>query len=295
VLIAFGDESSDETHQRVFAVGALFGNQQQWERLESSWRARTGDADFHASACDSDQGAYAGTPHAENKKLYRDLTILLAESRLLGYGAAIDLQMQRVHMKNLLPESSYYRCFGEVVIFFAEQAYLSIPQEPVRFTFDRRLETEYNARALYDYMANLPEWEHHDFIHKEVGFASRKTVGVQAADLWTREVMKHLDNTVGPVHRLKRRSMEALEKTRRFGTRLYTGDYFAGLQERINELDNAPGQSAFKNKNYKTWIDSHGSSDSYAMRVRYLAQYDAIQRAAGNSTHFDDVRAGTAL
>jgi hypothetical protein len=29
VLTAFGDESSDETHQRVFAVGAVFGEQHQ--------------------------------------------------------------------------------------------------------------------------------------------------------------------------------------------------------------------------------------------------------------------------
>jgi hypothetical protein len=31
VVSAFGDESSDETHQRVFAVGAVFGEQHQWE------------------------------------------------------------------------------------------------------------------------------------------------------------------------------------------------------------------------------------------------------------------------
>jgi hypothetical protein len=33
-------------------------------------------------------------------------------------------------------------------------------------------------------MANLPEWEHSSYIHGEVGFASRKIVGIQAADLW---------------------------------------------------------------------------------------------------------------
>jgi|GEM_PF-300979 len=295
VLSAFGDESSDETHQRVFAVGALFGNQDQWDALEVKWRARTGDVDFHATECDSDKGVYASSPHADNKKLYKDLTVLLAESRLLGYGAAIDLIKQNEHMKDLLPESPYYRCFGEVVIHFAEQAFLSIPQEPVKFIFDRRLEIQYNATALYDYLAKLPEWEHHSYIHDEVGFASRKTVGVQAADLWTREIMKHLDNIIGPVPRAKRRSMEALEKTKRFGANLYTGDFYTGLQQRLNDLDKSDGPGAFKRGNYKKWLIENKLGDSYATRVRYAIQYDAIQRAQGNPTHFDDVGAGRSL
>jgi hypothetical protein len=37
------------------------------------------------------------------------------------------------------------------------------------------------------------------FLRKTLKIASRSEVGIQGADLYAREVMKHLDNTVGPV------------------------------------------------------------------------------------------------
>jgi hypothetical protein len=298
VLTAYGDESSDETHQRVFAVGALFGSREQWDALQVKWLERTGGLIFHAAECDSDNGAFAQFSHEENKKLYKDLTILLAESKLLGYGVALDLISQNRDMgRELLPESPYYRYFGEVVVFFAEKAYLSIPREPVEFIFDRRMETEHSATELYFYLANLPEWEHQPYIHDRVAFATRKTAGIQIADLWTREVMKHLDNEIGPEKRPERLSMTALKKTRRFGATIYTGDWFKGLEERIKELDNlnTGTATAFGHGRYKKWLQEHGLTDAYGVRMRYLAQYDAEQRAKGNATHFDDVRMGRSL
>jgi hypothetical protein len=290
VLTAFGDESSDESHERVFSVGAVFGDESQWDKLQSKWVERTGGAEFHAAECDSDQGDYKRSSHGENKQLYKDLTLLLAQSGLWGYGVALDLISQRKYMPDLLPESPYYKCFGEVVIFFTHRAVMYVPREQVKFTFDRRLETQYNATALYDYMAKLPEWRDSEYLHDEIAFASRKTVGVQVADLWAREVMKRLDNEIGPVKRNPRKAFEALRGTGRFGATLYAGEYFDGLNRAIKAMDNTGEPGAFRSGDYKNWLQKHGLTDTYGNRVRYTSQYDAIQRAVGNLTHFEDVR-----
>src|SRR5580658_10039656 len=72
VVIVYGDESSDETHERVYAVAGLFGSQEQWDDLGAKWLTRTGGKIFHAGDCDSDGGDFKVTSHRENKDLYRD-------------------------------------------------------------------------------------------------------------------------------------------------------------------------------------------------------------------------------
>src|ERR1700684_4053895 len=73
VLSAFGDESSDAKRQRVFAVSAIFGDQNQWDNLEVKWRQRLPEGiDFHAAECESDQGDFARFEHGQNKELYKD-------------------------------------------------------------------------------------------------------------------------------------------------------------------------------------------------------------------------------
>jgi len=47
VYSVFGDESSDATKSRVFAVAALFGNDDDWQILKDSWLDRTGGVVFH--------------------------------------------------------------------------------------------------------------------------------------------------------------------------------------------------------------------------------------------------------
>ncbi len=95
VIFVYGDESMDETKQRVCAVAGVVGVEFAWLRLESLWVNRTNGIPFHANHCDSDFGDYTNTPHAENKALYRDLSIMLANSGLGGFGMAIDLAAHR--------------------------------------------------------------------------------------------------------------------------------------------------------------------------------------------------------
>jgi hypothetical protein len=290
VLTAFGDESSDESKQRVFAVAALFGDQQTWDVLELKWTARTSGLIFHGAECESDMGDFASRTHAENQELYKDLTTLLAESGLLGYGSVLDLIGQNKYMPDLLPESAYYRCFAEVVTFFAQKTRTINPEEKVKFTFDRRLETQFNATFLYDYLARLPEWEHYNYLHDEIAFASRKSVGIQAADLWTRELMKHLDNQIGPKKRPARKSFTALAETHRFGASFYVDDFFDALRKKIDALDEPSLNRTISQRVYADWLARNDQTDNFQNRVRFYTQQDALERAKGNAGHFDDVR-----
>jgi len=54
--------------------------------------------------------------------------------------------------------------------------------------------------------------EHHTYMHNEKAFATRKTVGIQVADLLARETMKLMDNEYGPVQRPMRGSYRAIRK-----------------------------------------------------------------------------------
>jgi hypothetical protein len=91
VLHAFGDESYDSHSGRVFAVAAICGTREAWDRLVNQWNTRLGDKVFHATDCESDRGSFAGSPHADNLALYRDLTTVLAASDLFGHGVSLDM------------------------------------------------------------------------------------------------------------------------------------------------------------------------------------------------------------
>jgi hypothetical protein len=91
MLLVYGDESMDETKQRVCAVAGIIGTEEQWNALAWKWARRTNGVPFHGNHCESDRGDYLGRPHWENQALYRDLAILLADSGLAGYGQSIDL------------------------------------------------------------------------------------------------------------------------------------------------------------------------------------------------------------
>jgi hypothetical protein len=82
MLHVFGDESHKSKSERVFAVAALFGTEEQWDGLRRRWTARLGDKVFHAAECESDRGQFANSGHADNQKLYADLTRIVAESHL---------------------------------------------------------------------------------------------------------------------------------------------------------------------------------------------------------------------
>jgi hypothetical protein len=248
MLSVFGDESADETKQRVFAVGGVIGSEEAWLQLERKWIARTGGIPFHANDCDSDQGDFKGNDHEENKNLYRDLAIMISESELGGWGFAIDLAAQRQVFPEA-PELSYYKCFLEVLQAMRNCAVTN--NQLARFTFDMRRKSEYNTSILYDMATKIPSWR--DQIFSSIAFvSSRDNPRLQVADLFTREVMKALDNQIGPAKRPPRKSWMALFKTGRFHAEAIGLGWFESLKSQMPLLEANTGMSGDK---YLLWLE----------------------------------------
>jgi hypothetical protein len=92
VIYAYGDDGADAKQERVTAVSVIAGYEEWWQDLEAKWIPRCNGIPFHATDCESNQGDYRGIPVEQNKEMYRDLTTLLAQSKVGGIAIAIDLR-----------------------------------------------------------------------------------------------------------------------------------------------------------------------------------------------------------
>jgi hypothetical protein len=264
----FGDESSDETHKRVFAVAGLIGTDRQWEALKRNWLERTKGIVFHAADCESDQGDFKHNSHQANQNLYADLTTMMACSGLRGYGVAFDIGSWYQFFPNELPDWGYYMCFVSCIHYFSrEQKHRDGTK--MTFTFDHRMESEHNAGVLYDFLVNLPEWKKDNiFLDSTVNFGSPKNeVRLQAADLLARETMKGLDNTIGPKPRPIRKSAEALASAgKRFSFELLGHGFCKRWHEQINKDRAFVGGSPI----YDQWLNEKKLTDNWSSRMRFL-------------------------
>jgi hypothetical protein len=89
MLSVFGDESHDPTKVRVFAVAGLLGDENQWASFRQTWNARLNGSIFHAADCESGYGDFRDMPETDRHRLHRDLTRMVAESGLIGYGLSL--------------------------------------------------------------------------------------------------------------------------------------------------------------------------------------------------------------
>lgn len=261
MLCVYGDESADETKERVFAVGGVIGREDDWAALEGKWRGRTGGVPFHANDCESDQGDFKGRLHSENLALYRDLATILAESgNIGGWAFAIDLKANREAFPDS-PDLSYYKGFLEVI--YAMKNCAANNSETVRFIFDMRQESEHNAGMLYGMFAELPELK--QYVADEISFVSSKdNARVQVADLFTREAMKALDNTLAPIgkRRNPRKSWKALYNTGRFHVEAISIDWFNSLKREIPQNVAAA---------YWNWLRKHNRQHNVTNMFAYMS------------------------
>lgn len=263
MLFVCGDESMDESKQRVCAVAGLIGTEEQWKELEWKWAQFNYGCPFHANECESDHGNYTTRAHWNNQALYRDLTLLLANSGLCGVGKAIDLAAKR----EIFPESadlSYYTAFQRVVADLAKFA--RIWGDIAEFTFDMRMESNHNAGLLYGSLReNEPEWT--EYLAKKISFEFAKdNPRIQIADLLARETMKALDNRVGPIKRPTRKSWEALAQTGRFRIEFFSTEWFVGLKARMPELEKVLTMSRDE---YMLWLRKRNLQPSVTTMFQY--------------------------
>jgi len=261
---AYGDDSADETKQRVFAIAGLFGNKNDWHVFRSKWRMRTKGKSFHATDCDTDHGQYANTPHAENKKLYADLSHIIANSNLMGYSIAIDLIAYKELLSASLDKEAYYLCFGTVIINITRRALICIPRDHIKFTFDRNQQIEYNAAAIYDTIINKSYPYFKEYLDDEITFATNRTIGIQAVDLIARESMKLLDNQIGPVSRPTRLSTQVLQSCQRITFDQFRRAWFEDIVTKA-----ASNNVTYPRSEYQEWLSQQGLNPTMANKLRY--------------------------
>jgi hypothetical protein len=265
VIYAYGDDGADEKRERVMAVAVIAGYQEWWQDIEDQWIVRCGGIPFHATDCESDHGDYRNTPHTENKAMYRDLTGILAASKVGGIGIAIDLRAQKKILPGALP-LAYYRALLECFERVANVA--QNLGETAELTFDISTENGHNAGLLYSWARNGDE-RFRKWLHSTISFVPwRESPRVQVADLLAFEAWKALDHTVGPVKR-KRKSWELLRATQRFETYSYSEDWFRDLKAHIDsgELGKIVG---FRESDYLSWLKKCGRKHSIASLFDFL-------------------------
>jgi hypothetical protein len=159
-LKLFGDESADETKNRVFAVAGVIGSEADWAAPVREWLRRTRGQGFHANRCESEHANHPDRQkHKDNLKLYEDLTKILAGSGLAGFAVALDLQSHRELFRNALPDVGYYKCLSDMLGICASTArnFNALPDEQfdvrLEFTFDSRLESDGTAARCTRYFA----------------------------------------------------------------------------------------------------------------------------------------------
>jgi hypothetical protein len=91
---------------------------------------------------------------------------------------------------------------------------------------------------------------------------------IQMADLWAREVMKELDNRIGPTKRPRRRSFIALNDSGHFGCDVFLREYFQDMQNKLGQAGQKDPE--FNREAYAEWLSRQKQQDTSANRIRFL-------------------------
>jgi hypothetical protein len=193
-------------------------------------------------------------------------------------GAVMSLKDYSTTFDNPTPHLPYYICFTEVIQMFARRGKYFIPQGRVDFTLDRNLQTQYNATFMYDYMANLPEWEDREFLSDAISFSSRKNPKIQAADLWAHEVKNYGEQCVSTNQPLMGLHFQRLHETKRFALNFHHEDYFKDMKRQI--LETKPAQTA----EYFRWLKRYNMQDTTENRIRFHMYLDIVERQGNSMT-----------
>jgi hypothetical protein len=275
LLTVVGDESHDEKEQRVFAVAALMAPEDVWIASEAWWESLMEGEVFHGARFETEFAHDKATDrHKQRLRRYAELAQLVSRCGVVGVGVAIDLAGYRAAFPGTPRESAYLKCFSEVVIALVEQvqrfnknANSAGRCTEVRFVFDERRKTQFNAALLHAELAHNLQRHNLDLKLHEMVFDSRRNKRIQMADLVARETMKHFDNVVGPIKRPMRGSMRALDQSRRFVFSLLTQEYWEDMLRKMPELHARSGMSV---DDYKAWLQERNVEDNWTRRLEYV-------------------------
>jgi len=234
-------------------MSGVIGREPEWQAAEAEWLRRTQGEVFHAADCE----------HNRNLDLYKDLTLILAGSRLAGRAVALDLIALKEFFPTLSPEFGYYKCFIMMVNWLVDNTAAQIG-EPIEFTFDSRRESDYNAEKLYSVLSNKPKWSGAQFMRGKISFATRTNPRIQMADLVAREAMKDLNNSLGPVQRPRRKSISTLFTEGHFSFGVIDREYCSKWKESSDLVPELADQ-------YNRWLLTHKLADNMSNRIDFMA------------------------
>jgi len=263
---AYGDESRDDTLQRVYAVAGVFGHQEDWDAIETPWKTRLNGRVLHAVDCEFGHREFSDLKPGEGRRIIRDLTTLLAESKLFGYGTAINVAEYKKSFPNDFEDAPYLWGFGDVLLHVTELTSVALPREDTtEVIFDRNEPIEYNANALNEWTRVSKKLGR--FLADKLSFASRRTVGIQIADLFAREVMKNLDASLSGSGRLTRSSFRTLHETGRFRISNLGRDDFESKKQ---VLRNSKYRDSANVIAYRKWLDGNRLVDCLTNRIEHM-------------------------
>ncbi len=275
MLSIYCDESHDSKKQRAFVVAGLLGDAWQWAALRSPWADRTGGAVFHAADCESGYGDFRGIAKQDLTRLHIDLTRSLANSGVIGWGLGIDLAGCRRAFPDMLPTHVYCSGVLRTLDFLLAKAHSTKPLEPVEIVFDRHRETEHDSGLLFKYAREGGGWEDQGILPAGIRFAARTEIGIQAADLWARELMKFLDGSVFSKDYVPRPQWTTLIGTRRFGGDLQFAEYFEDMKLKMPALE---AQTGMSRAGYLAWLQRKRRQDNQSNRITYMMEVAADDR-----------------
>jgi hypothetical protein len=266
MLTVFGDESADEKKERIFAVAGIMGTQEEWDKLAPRWLERTGGVPYHAADCESGYGDFKNLSPKERLRLHADLVRMLAPTKLVGFGVAMNIKAHKEVTGVDIDNIQYQNCFLKVVLYFAVKASIHIPPQKAKFIFDTNSETEASSIVLYDYMRNTDDFKFSENLFHEIAFAPHEShVGLQAADIVARETMKYFDNSFGRQRiRPERRSMTLLRSTKRY--------QFEYLDRREWENVKNSRKGLIKPGSYQAWRNEKKLPDNLIAMNRFLLE-----------------------
>lgn len=287
ILRVFGDESADQTKQRVFAASGVVGSDDEWNVTTQAWVGRTCGKVFHAAECEAEHtNGTDRTKHQENLDFYKDLTQILANSPLSGIGVALDMRTHRDLFGEGLSDLGYYKCLSDVLehlTILAQRFNEQIPtsdhpnDEPVKleFTLDSRIQSNGNVGALYSAFGSQPELKGNveSLLGSHISFDCRTNPRIQIADLLARETMKELDRRITGKPPKPRRSYEVLSDTKKFTFLYRDRDYCRQWWENKRAIESHFDMSAM---DYVKWLIDTGRvqngkvHDNWTNRFQYF-------------------------
>lgn len=268
MLTVFGDESYDEKKERIFVIAGVMASQEEWDEFEPIWNERLNGKFSHAADCESDRGDFKSTSHKANLNLYADLVKILSKTNFIGYGTAVNIKNYNEVFINNSNDIFYYWCFANVVKYFNSIANLHIPKQKAKFIFHQNDSIDYSAGLLYHHFANLPDFKFNS-LFDEISFATQKKVGIQCADLFAREIMKHIENRfLMNKKRNLRESLRVLSSTGRFEFLYQDKKYLENFKKTVQKIDQEKNFNT--DLEYKEWLVNKKLQNNTTNKIIFL-------------------------